>query len=206
MKSNTDILIATSSNYLLDLITNFLNQKGYDICGIATSKQDLFNYYKELNPSIVILDLDINKDKTTIFNFISKLLSIDSDMLIIAIGDDVSDEFKNKLISLGVCEYLCKPFQPAHLWERVARIINIHINKKQNKKTNVSKNVSRETTRKSSEGMYLSLPSFEPSEKQLTYLEETTSSQAEKTQFEEKTSDKSNLFLHIFNEFFKNKI
>ena len=121
---SVDVLIATDANYLSNLINNMLCQKGYNVCGFAKSRGDLLELYNTLVPEIVVLDLSLDgmKTSTESFNFIKYLLNFDNNMIIIAIGDDITDEFRKSILDYGVKAYLCKPFQPASLWERIERI------------------------------------------------------------------------------------
>ncbi|MBQ3420606.1 MAG: response regulator [Romboutsia sp.] len=163
-----DILIATDANYLSSLINNILCQQGYSICGIAKSKKELFELCDLLSPEIVILDLSLDNTKTfnKSSNIIKDLLSFDENLLIIAIGDDVSNEFRDTLLECGVKEYLCKPFQPASLWERIGRIIKIYIIElNENNKT-----FSRETIKSNSD--YLNLPHFNQTFKNTDFHED----------------------------------
>lgn len=155
MSTNLNIVICSNTKYLSDLIINLLKQRGYNSLIVLKDKIQLLDFCKKHNPDVVIIDLDSNTfGLNSSTNIIKDLIKIDNNLLILAISDDISEEFKSFVINSGAKEYLCKPFQPANLWERVVRINNIFISRQKNHNSSTLK--SNEVH----DNDYLHLPKF----------------------------------------------
>lgn len=89
------------------------NEEGYEIIGEATNGEQAVAKTKELQPDLVLLD--INLPDMNGFEVISQLKQQGVAARIIIITGYDTFEFAKKAISYGVTEYLLKPVIPAEL-------------------------------------------------------------------------------------------
>lgn len=122
MQGFIDIMIAVPTVNLTNLIYNLLDTKGYSICSVVNTSNDLIDEFHNTNPDIVIFDLSISSNY---IELIREIKRINNQVLILVIGEDVTTEFKNNILNLGADDYLYKPFQPAYLWERLDKLFYI---------------------------------------------------------------------------------
>lgn len=108
-----------------NLIKRDLKEAGYEVIGEAKNGREGIKLYFELKPDIVTMDInmpDIDGIEAT-----RQILSKDPHAMIIVITGNNDDEKKRIIMEAGAKEYLQKPFQPAHLWNKLEKMLSSSI-------------------------------------------------------------------------------
>lgn len=114
------ILIADDESRMRKLVKDFLNKKGYVVLEAENGEQAIECFFREKDIALVILDVMMPKaDGWQVCKEIRQYSKVPIIMLT-ALGTE-SDELKG--FSLGVDEYVSKPFSPKILVARVEAIL-----------------------------------------------------------------------------------
>ena len=90
---------------------------GVSICGVAENGQQAMELAKELKPDIIISDIEMpKKDGLTLANEVSNILP---DIKVIILTAYTKFEYVRQSVSLGVYEYILKPFEDITLLNTV---------------------------------------------------------------------------------------
>ena len=109
------IYIADDEKNIRELVKCFLENQGYEVETFSNG-DDLFKRYKEKNADMIILDVIMpGTDGVEICRQIRQIANVP--IIILSAKDSEEDRIKG--ISVGVDDYLTKPFSPIELVARV---------------------------------------------------------------------------------------
>ena len=122
MLSGKTVLIVDDVYFMRNLLKKELKEAGYEVIGEAKNGKEGIQYYFELKPDIVTMDIkmpDISGIEVT-----KQILSKDPNAKILAISGNTDEKVKQEILDAGALDYLQKPFQPAFLWNKLDKIFN----------------------------------------------------------------------------------
>ena len=122
-----DILIVEDEVKILEVLEAYLKKAGYGVI-TALNGNEALDKYEQYNPKLVILDLmlpDISGEK------ICETIRKESDVPIIMLTAKVEEESILNGFSLGIDDYITKPFSPKQVVARVNAILKRTLNYKQ---------------------------------------------------------------------------
>ena len=116
-----NILIVSDESEFLNSFKEFLSDKSY-ACFFCKKKEDSFDFVKEKEIKIVLLDFVWEKIQDT--ELIKRIKSFDPLIEIIIIGEPVSSFIIGELINLGISEYITRPLKINEVRSALRRIEN----------------------------------------------------------------------------------
>lgn len=119
MQINIVTIVSKHFNLLLQ---KQLQEHGEYTVAQATNYIEGLSFVREINPEIVIIDLELEAHHA--LSKIKEILISAPKSKIIAISDSYEYELKIQLLKLGIENFITKPFQPAYLWEEIDSIID----------------------------------------------------------------------------------
>ena len=122
-----DILIVEDEVKILEVLEAYLKKAGYGVI-TALNGNEALDKYEQYNPKLIILDLmlpDISGEK------ICETIRRESDVPIIMLTAKVEEESILNGFSLGIDDYITKPFSPKQVVARVNAILKRTLNYKQ---------------------------------------------------------------------------
>ena len=122
-----DILIVEDEVKILEVLEAYLKKAGYGVI-TALNGNEALDKYEQYNPKLIILDLmlpDISGEK------ICETIRKESDVPIIMLTAKVEEESILNGFSLGIDDYITKPFSPKQVVARVNAILKRTLNYKQ---------------------------------------------------------------------------
>lgn len=120
--SGKTVLIVDDVYFMRNLLKKELKEAGYEVVGEAKNGREGIQYYFELRPDIVTMDIkmpDMSGIEVT-----KQILSKDPNAKILAISGNTDEKIKQEILDAGALDYLQKPFQPAFLWNKLDKILN----------------------------------------------------------------------------------
>jgi len=101
------ILIIDDSRLMRTILKKFLSQNGHIVIGNCSDGVDGANFYKELKPDLVFLDITMpNKDGKTC---LKEILEIDKNARVIMISSVSEQAQIDYCMELGAKKYIIKP-------------------------------------------------------------------------------------------------
>lgn len=122
-----DILIVEDEVKILEVLEAYLKKAGYGVITAINGSEAIYKY-KQYNPRLIILDLmlpDISGEK------ICEIIRKESEVPIIMLTAKVEEESILKCFSLGIDDYITKPFSPKQVVARVNAVLKRALNYKQ---------------------------------------------------------------------------
>lgn len=98
---------------------------GVSICGVAENGQEAMELAKELKPDIIISDIEMSKK--TGLELANEVSNILPDIKVIILTAYTKFEYVQKSVSLGVYEYILKPFEDITLLDTVKSAVSEQI-------------------------------------------------------------------------------
>ncbi|MDO4604426.1 MAG: response regulator transcription factor [Helcococcus sp.] len=116
------IIVVEDDVNIRDLLVYALNNHGYKAYGFPGAKE-FFNYFEEINPSLVILDLMLDGEDG--YSILSKIRkgSKNSDVPVILLTAKDSEYDKVKGLDMGADDYITKPFGVLETVSRIKAIL-----------------------------------------------------------------------------------
>jgi two-component system, chemotaxis family, chemotaxis protein CheY len=101
------VLVVDDSTVMRKIITQHLKSQAYDICGEAANGKEAIEMYKELDPDVVTLDINMPiVDGTTALKHI---LAYDPDARIVMVTSEGQKETVVEAIQAGAKGFIVKP-------------------------------------------------------------------------------------------------
>lgn len=121
------IIVVEDDVNIRDLLVYALNNHGYKAYGFPGAKE-FFNYFEEINPSLVILDLMLDGEDG--YSILSKIRkgSKNSDVPVILLTAKDSEYDKVKGLDMGADDYITKPFGVLETVSRIKAILRRSLN------------------------------------------------------------------------------
>jgi len=111
-------LIVDDSSLARIRLTEYIQELGFEIAGEAVDGEDAIEKFKELNPDIVAIDLEMPGIKGNIAS--RKILEINPDVNIILVTSIVDKKEIVSALKMGVKKVIRKPFTKEQL-ERIVK-------------------------------------------------------------------------------------
>lgn len=114
------VLIVDDSAYMRALIKMALTDQGFQVVGEAEEGAKALELARSLQPDLITLD-NILPDMFGI-EILQKLVSEKNTAKVIMISAVGQDRIVNKVMKMGACGYIVKPFEPEVLIDTVNQI------------------------------------------------------------------------------------
>ncbi|MBK8189462.1 MAG: response regulator [Vampirovibrionales bacterium] len=119
--SKKRILIVDDATFMRSLLKDILSQGAYEVAGEATNGQEAVDFYKNLNPDLVTLDITMPVKNG--LEALSEILNFDANAKVIMCSAMGQQAMVLQAIKTGAKDFVVKPFQPERVLEAVDRII-----------------------------------------------------------------------------------
>ncbi len=115
------ILLVDDAAFMRMMLKDILTKNGYDVVGEAENGQKAVEKYKELNPSLTIMD--ITMPEMDGIQAVKAIKSADSGALIIMCSAMGQQAMVIESIQAGARDFIVKPFQASRVLEAVKKVI-----------------------------------------------------------------------------------
>ena len=115
------VLVCDDAIFMRTMITDILNQAGYDIVGEAESGSQAVQRYRDLKPDLVTMDI-VMPDMGGI-EAVREIVKHDPDAKILMCSAMGQLALVVEAIQAGAKDFVVKPFQPSRVLEAVQRVI-----------------------------------------------------------------------------------
>ena len=104
------VLIIDDSSYMRMFLKKIIKKGGSYMMLEASTKEDAVEIFKNENPDIVTLDLNIAESKSDGVDVLYDIMNINPKASVIIISASGYENFKDECIELGAKTYIKKPF------------------------------------------------------------------------------------------------
>jgi two-component system chemotaxis response regulator CheY len=115
------VLVCDDAIFMRTMITDILNQAGYDIVGEAESGAQAVQRYRELKPDLVTMDI-VMPDMGGI-DAVREITKDDPNAKILMCSAMGQQALVVEAIQAGAKDFVVKPFQPSRVLEAVQRVL-----------------------------------------------------------------------------------
>ena len=115
------VLVCDDAIFMRTMITDILNQAGYDIVGEAESGSQAVQRYRDLKPDLVTMDI-VMPDMGGI-EAVREIVKHDPDAKILMCSAMGQQALVVEAIQAGAKDFVVKPFQPSRVLEAVQRVL-----------------------------------------------------------------------------------
>ena len=115
------VMVVDDSATMRRIIIQQLKSEAYEICGEAANGEEAFQLYKELEPDVVTLD--INMPIVDGIAALQKILEWDKNAKIIMLTSEGQKQTVVDAISMGAKGYIVKPPNKANVCEKVKTVL-----------------------------------------------------------------------------------
>ena len=119
MNCPKNILIVEDSTEMRRIMKGILREGGYEISGEAGDGIEAVEKYKELHPSLVLLDLIMPREHG--LNALNEIMNYDSDAKVIIVTGVRNKRILMSAIEAGATSFIFKPFNELELLRVVDR-------------------------------------------------------------------------------------
>ncbi|ADL07872.1 response regulator [Thermosediminibacter oceani] len=116
------ILIVDDAAFMRMMIKDILTKNGYEVAGEAENGAVAVEKYKELKPSLVVMD--ITMPEMDGIEAVRRIKSIDPDARIIMCSAMGQQAMVIDAIQAGARDFVVKPFQPDRVLEAVKKALS----------------------------------------------------------------------------------
>ncbi|MFL5520195.1 MAG: response regulator, partial [Gemmatimonadales bacterium] len=115
------VLVCDDAIFMRTMITDILNQAGYDIVGEAESGSQAVQRYRDLKPDLVTMDI-VMPDMGGI-EAVREICKTHPDAKILMCSAMGQQALVVEAIQAGAKDFVVKPFQPSRVLEAVQRVL-----------------------------------------------------------------------------------
>lgn len=115
------ILVVDDSNTMRRIIGQQLKSEAYEICGEASNGEEALQLYKELDPDVVTLD--INMPVVDGIEALKRILDYDGNAKVVMLTSEGQKQVVIVAISMGARGYIVKPPNKAKVCEKVKQAL-----------------------------------------------------------------------------------
>ena len=115
------VLVCDDAIFMRTMITDILNQAGYDIVGEAESGSQAVQRYRDLKPDLVTMDI-VMPDMGGI-EAVREICKTDPEAKILMCSAMGQQALVVEAIQAGAKDFVVKPFQPSRVLEAVQRVL-----------------------------------------------------------------------------------
>lgn len=116
------ILIADDTTFMREMLKSALDPEKYQIIGEATDGVQAVEFYKEKNPDLLILD--INMPKMNGIDALTEVIKYDSKANVIMCSDQKYENMIVMAIKRGAKDFVIKPFTAADVITAVNKVFD----------------------------------------------------------------------------------
>ncbi|KJZ91473.1 response regulator, partial [Clostridium sp. IBUN13A] len=118
---DTRILIVDDSPFQIALLSDVLEEQGFEVVGQAMSLEEVKSEVKRTKPDLVTMDLTI--PGTDGFECTKAVHDIDSNIKVIVVSSMMDEELINKAKKLGISGFIQKPVDTEELTLLINRVM-----------------------------------------------------------------------------------
>ena len=115
------ILIADDTNLMREMLKAALDPEKYQIVGEALTGEQAVEYYKEKQPDLLILD--INMPKMNGIDALAEIMKFDPNANVIMCSAMGQQAMVIEAIQAGAKDFIVKPFQADRVIEAVKKVV-----------------------------------------------------------------------------------
>jgi two-component system chemotaxis response regulator CheY len=115
------VLICDDAVFMRTMISDILEESGYEIVGQAESGLQAIERYKSLRPDLVTMDI-VMPDMGGI-DAVREITSFDANAKILMCSAKGQQALVVEAIQAGAKDFVVKPFQPSRVLEAVQRVL-----------------------------------------------------------------------------------
>ena len=115
------VMVVDDSATMRKIISQQLKSEAFEICGEAANGEDAFQMYKELEPDVVTLD--INMPIVSGIEALQKILGWDPNAKIIMLTSEGQKQTVVDAMSMGAKGYIVKPPSKAKVCDKVKAVL-----------------------------------------------------------------------------------
>jgi two-component system chemotaxis response regulator CheY len=115
------VLICDDAIFMRTMISDILQQSGFEIIGEAESGLEAIEKYKQLRPDLVTMDI-VMPDMGGI-DAVHEITKIDANARILMCSAMGQQALVVEAIQAGAKDFVVKPFQPSRVLEAVQRVL-----------------------------------------------------------------------------------
>lgn len=104
------VLIVDDSSYMRMFVKKIIEKSGLYVTLEASTKADAIGIFKNENPDIVTIDLNMSELRMDGVSVLNEILEINPDVVAIIISAVGYEHVKDECMELGANNYLKKPF------------------------------------------------------------------------------------------------
>lgn len=119
--SDKNILLVDDAAFMRMMLKDILTKNGYNVVGEAENGAQAVEKYKELNPSLVVMD--ITMPEMDGIQAAKAIKAVDANALIIMCSAMGQQAMVIEAIQAGAKDFIVKPFQPDRVLEAVKKVI-----------------------------------------------------------------------------------
>lgn len=116
------VLIADDTALMREMIRGALPEEDYQIVGEATSGDQAIEKYKETQPDVMILD--INMPKMNGIDALTEIMKIDPNAKVIMCSDQKYESMIMMALKKGAKDFVIKPFTSYDMFLAVKKLFN----------------------------------------------------------------------------------
>ncbi len=117
------ILIVDDTIFMRSTIKKYLEESDIGVVGEASNGVEAVEKYKELNPSVVTMDITMPHMGGV--EAIKRIVEYDSDANIIVCSSMGQEDVVMNAIKAGAKTFIVKPFEKSRLLDEINRVINV---------------------------------------------------------------------------------
>jgi two-component system chemotaxis response regulator CheY len=115
------VLVCDDAIFMRTMISDILNQAGYEVVGEAESGSQAVERYQQLKPDLVTMDI-VMPDMGGI-EAVREIMKIDPSARILMCSAMGQQALVIEAIQAGAKDFVVKPFQPSRVLEAVQRVL-----------------------------------------------------------------------------------
>ena len=115
------VLICDDAIFMRTMISDILQQSGFEIAGEAETGVQAIEKYKQLRPDLVTMDI-VMPDMGGI-DAVREIVAFDADAKILMCSAMGQQALVVEAIQAGAKDFVVKPFQPSRVLEAVQRVL-----------------------------------------------------------------------------------
>jgi two-component system chemotaxis response regulator CheY len=115
------VLICDDAIFMRTMISDILQQSGFEVIGEAESGLEAIEKYKQLRPDLVTMDI-VMPDMGGI-DAVREITKIDANARILMCSAMGQQALVVEAIQAGAKDFVVKPFQPSRVLEAVQRVL-----------------------------------------------------------------------------------
>jgi len=118
------VLIVDDSMFIAKQLGQILTSEGFDVVGTAGDGVMGIEKYKEIDPNVELVNMDITMPKMDGVTALEKILEFDKNAAIVMVSALGKEDIVKKSLLLGAKSYIVKPLDRKKVLERILTILS----------------------------------------------------------------------------------